>query len=101
MSISAATVSPVMNNASEVCLMRNLLLWEDMVMSEYIISMTWDSNAAVWCAVNDEIPIALESGSFDALVERIKAAVPELLIMNGAEPECILHFVAERRDGVA
>jgi len=74
---------------------------EDMVMSEYTVYMTWDSNAAVWCAVNDDIPIVLESGSFDALVERIKAAVPELLIMNGADPECILHFVAERRDGVA
>ena len=70
-------------------------------MPEYIVNMTWDSKAAVWCAVNDDIPIALESGSFDALVERIKTAAPELLIMNGAEPECILHFVAERRDGVA
>ena len=70
-------------------------------MSEYIVNMTWDSTAAVWCAVNDDIPIALESGSFDALVERIKATVPELLIMNGAESECILHFVAERSDGVA
>jgi len=70
-------------------------------MSEYIVNMTWDSNAAVWCAVCDEIPITLESGSFDALVERVKAAVPELLILNGAEPECILHFIAERRDGVA
>jgi len=74
---------------------------EGKVMSEYIVNMTWDSNAAVWCAVNDDIPIALESGSFDALVERVKSAVPELLIMNGAKPECILHFVAERRDGVA
>ena len=70
-------------------------------MSEYIINLTWDSDTAVWSAVNDDIPIALESGSFDALVGRIKAAVPELLIMNGSEPECILHFVAERRDGVA
>jgi len=70
-------------------------------MSEYVVNMTWDSKAAVWCAINDEIPIALESGSFDALVERVKAAVPELLKMNGTEPECVLRFVAERRDSVA
>jgi len=74
---------------------------EEILMSEYIVNMTWDKSAAVWYAVNDDIPIALESGSFDALVERIKAAVPELLIMNGAEPECVLRFVAERRDSVA
>ena len=70
-------------------------------MSEYIVKMTWDSEAAVWCAACDDIPIALESGSFDALVERVKAAAPELLKMNGTKPECTLHFVAERRDGVA
>jgi len=63
--------------------------------------MTWDSEATVWCAVCDDIPLALESGSFDALVERVKAATPELLQMNGADPKCTLRFVAERRDGVA
>ena len=70
-------------------------------MLEYTIAVTWDSDAAVWCAVCDDIPIALESSSFDALVERVKAAAPELLEMNGAEPDCVLHFVAERKDSVA
>jgi len=66
-------------------------------MPEYTINMTWDSEAAVWCAICDKIPIALESGSFDALVERVKAAAPELLRANGAEPECMLRFVTERK----
>ena len=70
-------------------------------MTEYVITMTWDREAAVWYAVCDEIPITLESGSFDALVERVKIAAPELLALNGLEPQCMLHFVAERRDGVA
>jgi hypothetical protein len=70
-------------------------------MSEYIITMTWDNEASVWCAVCDDIPIALESGSFDALVERVKVAAPEMLQMNGADPKCTLKFMAERRDGVA
>ena len=70
-------------------------------MIEYIVKMSWDSEALVWYAICDDIPIALESGSFDALVERVKTAAPELLRMNGADPECVLHFIAERRDGVA
>ena len=70
-------------------------------MPEYTVHINWDRDAAVWYAVCDEIPIALESGSFDALVERVKAAAPELLRLNEADPECTLHFVAERRDGVA
>jgi hypothetical protein len=63
-------------------------------MPEYTINMTWDSEAAVWCAVCDDIPIALESGSFDALVERVKVAVPELLQLNSTDSKCVLHFVA-------
>jgi hypothetical protein len=70
-------------------------------MPEYIINMTWDSEVSVWCAVCDDIPIALESGSFDALVERVKIAAPEMLQMNGNDPKCILRFIAERKDGVA
>jgi len=70
-------------------------------MLDYIINMSWDKDAAVWCAVCDDIPIALESGSFDALVERVKIAVPELLEMNGKSPVCALNFISDRRDEVA
>jgi len=70
-------------------------------MPEYIISMSWDKTAGVWYAVCDDIPIALESGSFDALVERVKAATPELLEINGKASECILSFVSTRKDEVA
>jgi len=70
-------------------------------MIEYVITMTWDCESAVWCAQCDEIPIVLESISFDALVERVKIAAPEILLLNGLEPECVLHFVAERKDSVA
>jgi len=63
--------------------------------------MTWDNTAAVWCAVCDDIPIALESESFDVLVERVKIAAPELLQLNGLDTKCSLRFVAERCDEVA
>ena len=48
------------------------------------IRFLWDEEAAVWIATSDDVPgLVLESGSFDALVERVKLAVPELLKLNG------------------
>ena len=70
-------------------------------MKEYIVNMMWDREAAVWIAACDDIPLALESGSFDALVERVKVAVPEMLEINGKDTKCVLRFVAERCDNVA
>jgi len=70
-------------------------------MKEYTVNLIWDEEAAVWCAVCDDIPIALESESFDVLVERVKMATPELLELNGANPKCLLHFIADRREEVA
>jgi len=49
----------------------------------YDIDMHWDEKAGVWCAVCDNIPIALESNSFDALIERVKVAAHEILELNG------------------
>lgn len=34
----------------------------------------------IWIATSDDVPgLVLESGSFDALVERVHFAIPELL----------------------
>jgi len=63
--------------------------------------MVWSAETNVWIAINDEIPIALESDSFDTLVERVRAATPELLELNGSDPRCVLRFVSDRREGVA
>ena len=42
-------------------------------MKEYTVNLYWDSEADVWIAVSDDIPgLVLESGSFDALVERVR-----------------------------
>jgi len=49
----------------------------------YDIDVNWDERAGVWCAVCDNIPIALESNSFDALIKRVKAAAIEILELNG------------------
>jgi predicted RNase H-like HicB family nuclease len=66
-------------------------------MNEYTILLTWDDEAQVWVAINDEIPIALNSASLDKLMERVKLAVPEMLELNGKPHEGIpLHFKADR-----
>jgi hypothetical protein len=64
---------------------------------EYQVVLTWDDEARVWVAVNDEIPIALNSESLDTLMERVLLAVPEMLEMNGKPHEgAIIHFKADR-----
>jgi len=49
----------------------------------YEIEVNWDEEAGVWYAICDNIPIALESNSFDALIERVKIAAYEILELNG------------------
>ena len=66
-----------------------------------IIKFHWDSETAVWIATSDDVPgLVLESGSFDALVERVKAAVPELISLNGKVKDFRLSYITEREDVV-
>lgn len=67
---------------------------------EYTINLTWDNEANVWTATSDDIPgLVLESGSFDALLERTKSAIPELLDLNNpATKPLSLVFISERHE---
>ena len=69
---------------------------------EYTINFTWDDEANVWIATSDDIPgLVLESGSFDALLERTCFAVPELLALNATQPQpFLLTFRSERHERV-
>ena len=75
---------------------------EDMDM-EYEIRICWDDEAGVWYATSEDVPgLVLESGSFDALVERVRHAVPELLELNrNSGTEMLLTFVSTRMERVA
>ena len=48
----------------------------------YYINIKWDEDAGVWCALCDDIPLALESNSFDALLEKTKIVAYEILVLN-------------------
>jgi len=69
---------------------------------DYKVNLSWDSEAAVWTANSDDIPgLVLESGSLDALIERIRFAAPELLAMNGVESQTLsMHIRSERYEKV-
>lgn len=54
-------------------------------MPEYTVQLFRDDEAEVWIAINDEIPLALESDSLDNLIERVKLAAPEIIEMNNLE----------------
>ena len=68
-------------------------------MSEYLIQFLWDEEAAVWVATSEDIPgLVLESGSFDALVERCRIAAPEILELNGKDyKDVYLNFTTKHR----
>ena len=67
-------------------------------MNEYEILLIWDDDARVWIAQNDDIPIALENGSLDLLMEQVRIAVPEILELNSKEfQDVYLDFTTKRR----
>lgn len=69
----------------------------------YRINMLWDNEADVWVATSQDVPgLVLESGSFDALLEKVKYSIPELMELNGQKPSVFtVSFFAERNDQVA
>ena len=62
---------------------------------EYVINFDWDDETNVWIATSDDVPgLVLESSSFDALLERTRVTVPELLALNLSENNPIGWIVA-------
>lgn len=51
-------------------------------MSKIVINVMWDQEARVWVAINDELPIATESDTYEGLVKRIQDIVPEMAEAN-------------------
>ena len=47
------------------------------------VKLIWDSESCKWYTDSDgALSLNLESGSFDALVERVRMAAPEMLKLN-------------------
>jgi predicted RNase H-like HicB family nuclease len=53
----------------------------------YAVHCTFDAEAAVWVATSDDVPgLATGADTLDALVDKLKVVIPELLEANGLLP---------------
>ncbi len=49
------------------------------------IRAEWDEEAMVWVATSDDVPgLATEAVTMEALIEKLKVMIPELLTANNA-----------------
>lgn len=49
----------------------------------YYVHAVWDEKAEVWVASSDDVPgLATEADTAEALVEKLKILIPELLALN-------------------
>jgi Domain of unknown function (DUF1902) len=47
------------------------------------IAAMWDEDVGVWVATSDDLmELAIEASTMDALIERLKIVIPELLACN-------------------
>lgn len=52
-------------------------------MKPFKINAEWDNEAHVWVGTSDEIDgLAIEASTVDALIERLKIVIPELIDAN-------------------
>lgn len=50
----------------------------------YYVHAVWDEVARVWVASSEDVPgLATEAETAEALVEKLKSLIPELLALNG------------------
>lgn len=53
--------------------------------TKVLVSATWDDEAKVWVAESDDVPgLVTEADTLDALLEKLRTLIPELLEENGA-----------------
>lgn len=65
---------------------------------KYRVNFQWDAEAAVWIATSEDIPgLVLESGSIDALIERVRYAAYDLIGLS-MQKDSLLDFRFERQE---
>jgi len=63
------------------------------------IRAEWDEEAKVWVATSDDVPgLATEAVTMEALTEKLKVMIPELLMANNVSfPDEVLFEILTRR----
>ena len=50
---------------------------------EFVVLAEWDPDAKVWVATSDDVPgLVTEAATMEALAQRLRVMVPELLALN-------------------
>jgi len=64
-----------------------------MVQKPLFVRAEWDEEARVWVATSDDVPgLATEEDTLEALIEKLKLLIPELLDANGIDREYEVPF---------
>ncbi len=59
----------------------------------YEIRAQWDSEAGVWIAESEDVPgLVAEADSPNALIQKLRTLIPELLELNGATSDRTASF---------
>ena len=75
-------------------------------LAEVVVEATWDPDARVWVATSEDVPgLATEAETTEALLEKLKVIIPELMELNGLiQPDGAhsvpLHLVSSRYESV-
>jgi len=69
-----------------------------------IVKVDWDEEAKVWVAISDDIGIATEADTQEALEKKVLGMIRELLELEDETysdlPEIPVHFFAQKLDRV-
>ncbi|HEX2256925.1 MAG TPA: DUF1902 domain-containing protein [Afifellaceae bacterium] len=65
----------------------------------FVVDIFQDTEAGGWIAICDDIPVATEAETIEALIDRVWLIAPEIAELNGlpAGPELRLRFVVNTR----
>jgi hypothetical protein len=68
------------------------------------VKVSWDPEAGVWVAISDDIGVATEADTQEALEKKVLAMIEELLELEDERysslPEIPVHFMSEKLDRV-
>lgn len=65
----------------------------------YTVDAEWDAEAGVWLASSPDVPgLATGAASLDALVERLRSIVPDLLAANNLPTDAAFNVVAHQAE---
>lgn len=75
-------------------------------MNQYTVKAIWDDAAGVWVASSEDVPgLITEAVTMEALIQKLKIMIPELLKANGVMPVNIFtipfHLHSERTENIA